>query len=112
MSHSMHDPALSLSARIQPQVGAKVLLLTAHSILILHPRSENGVCSPMGFLDIFNCLVKGGTKKGGTKKDGTEAPLESSTADADVFGPRILHSVDNPTVEFAASLSLSTTEVR
>lgn len=55
----------------------------------------------MGFLDKLNRLVKSGTKK-----DGTKAPP------ADVLGPRILHSVDNPTVEFAASLSLLTTEGR
>lgn len=61
----------------------------------------------MGFLDKLNRLVTGETKK-----DGTETPPESSTADGDVLGPRILHSVDNPTVEFATSLSLSTTKDR
>lgn len=51
----------------------------------------------MGFLDKLNFLVKGGTER---HNRGT---AESSTANADVLGPRILHSVDNPTVEFAAS---------
>lgn len=51
----------------------------------------------MAFLDKLNRLVKSRVKK-----DKTKAPP------ADVLGPRILHSVDNPTVESEAFLSLLT----